>query len=67
MVTPNNLLEAAKAPLFLQTSLKPIEVLLRCHTLKEFREKIARTGSKSIQYQCCPQTRNDCWFHFEKT
>ena len=37
------LLEAAKVPLFLQTSLIPTEVSSRCHIFKEFRKKIART------------------------
>ena len=39
MVTPINLLEAAKVPLFLQTSLKPVEVLSLCHISKEFQKK----------------------------
>ena len=34
-----NLLEAAKVPLFLQTSLKPVEVLSLCHISKEFQKK----------------------------
>ena len=43
MVTPINLLEAVKVPLFLQTSLKPVEVLSLCHISKEFQKKITKT------------------------
>ena len=38
-----SLLEAAKVPLFLQTSLILTEVSSRCHIFKEFWKKIART------------------------
>ena len=37
MVTPTNLLEAVKVPLFLQASLKPTEVLSLCRTFKEIQ------------------------------
>ena len=61
MVTPNYLLEASKAPLFLQTSLEPIEVLSPCHIFKEFQKKIARTLNQfNINVAHKKLTRNDC-------
>ena len=66
MVTPDNLLEAAIAPLGLHISLKPIEVLLPCNIFKEFHKNNSK-DFKSIQYQSCPQTRNDRWLNFKKT
>ena len=48
MVTPINLLEAAKVPLFLQTSLKPVEVLslhlqFNSHHPTQHKRSVART------------------------
>ena len=66
MVTPINLLEAAKAPLFPQTSFKLVEVLSLCHIFKEFQKKIARTLNQfniNVAYKTC----NDRWLHFKKT
>ena len=39
MVTLTNLLEAVKEPQHLQTSLKPREALLLCHTFKELQKE----------------------------
>ena len=48
MVTPTNLLEAVKVPLFLQTSRKPTEVLSLCQTFKEFQKKLQELVISSI-------------------
>ena len=48
MVTPINLLEAVKVPVFLQTSLKLTEVLSLCHTFKEFQKKSQELVISSI-------------------
>ena len=60
MVTPNNLLEAAKVPLFLQTSLIPKEVSSRCHIFKEFRKKLQ-------ELEIVSTNPYDRLLHFEKT